>query len=104
MNAQMITTIVGGTATIRISGRFDFNDHRTFKAAYDPLLQQPEVSVLEMDLAGVEYVDSSALGMLLLLRERAEEAGKAVALCKPTQTVMQILDIANFRKLFTIRT
>jgi HptB-dependent secretion and biofilm anti anti-sigma factor len=102
MNAQMITTISGGTATIRISGRFDFNDHRAFKDSYDPLLMQPEANTLVMDLAGVEYVDSSALGMLMLLRERALAVGKVVILSKPSHDVMQILDIANFGKLFAI--
>jgi len=50
----------------------------------------------------VEYLDSSALGMLLLVRERAEAVGKPVVLSHPNPTVAQILDIANFRKLFTI--
>jgi anti-anti-sigma factor len=48
-------------------------------------------------------MDSSALGMLLLMHERAQEAGKKVELSKANSTVKQILDIANFGKLFTIQ-
>jgi anti-anti-sigma factor len=96
-------TTEGKTAIIHMSGRFDFNVHRDFKGAYDPLLQQKDINSLEIDLSGVEYLDSSALGMLLLLRERAAAEGKEVVLCKPGSTVLQILDIANFAKLFTIR-
>jgi HptB-dependent secretion and biofilm anti anti-sigma factor len=96
-------TTAGATAIISMSGRFDFNVHRAFREAYDPLLPQKDISSLEIDLGGVEYLDSSALGMLLLLRERAATEGKEVVLCKPGDTVRKILDIANFAKLFTIR-
>lgn len=91
------------TATITMNGRFDFGAHRVFRDSYEALLQEPGIRNIEVNLAGVEYMDSSALGMLLLLHERAEASGKEIALCKPNPTVSQILDIANFRKLFTIR-
>ena len=96
-------TIAGTVAKLHMQGRFDFNVHRSFKDAYDPLLQQEGVSSLEIDLGDVEYLDSSALGMLLLVRERAEAVGKHVVLSRPNPTVVQILEIANFGKLFTIR-
>lgn len=96
-------TISGPVAKLHMKGRFDFNVHRSFKDAYDPLLLQEGVSSLEIDLGDVEYLDSSALGMLLLVRERAEAVGKHVLLSRPNPTVVQILEIANFGKLFTIR-
>ena len=99
---QIQITNLGEKAILELSGRFDFNDHRAFKAAYDPIIQKAEVKVLEVNLAGIEYLDSSALGMLMLLRERIQAAGKTVVLCNPSQTVSQIFEIANFKKLFTI--
>lgn len=96
-------TTDGSVGKLHMKGRFDFNVHRAFKEAYDPFLQQNGINSLEIDLGEVEYLDSSALGMLLLVRERAESAGKHVVLLHPNQTVAQILEIANFRKLFTIR-
>ena len=100
---QLSTTINGSTAVFKMSGRFDFNDHRLFKAAYDPLLQQAELKIIDVDLAEISYLDSSALGMLMLLRERAEAVGMTVELSNPNASVAQILDISNFAKLFTIR-
>jgi anti-anti-sigma factor len=101
MDIKVITN--GSAATIHMGGRFDFNAHRPFKDAYDPLLQQKGITSMEIDLANISYMDSSALGMLLLLRERAEAAGVSVVLTRPNSTVAQILDIANFGKVFTIR-
>lgn len=96
------TTISGNTAIINMTGRFDFNVQRDFKEAYDPQLTNLSVNTIEVNLAGVDYLDSSALGMLLMLRERASAAGKQLKLCKPGTSVAQILEIANFAKLFTI--
>lgn len=102
MAMQINVSNEGDKGIVKLAGRFDFNDHRTFKVAYEPLLQQAGLKTLEIDLAGIEYLDSSALGMMMLMRERAQAAGKAVVLSKPGNTVAQILEIANFGKLFAI--
>lgn len=85
-----------------MTGRFDFNVQREFKEAYDSLISNSAVGVIDVNLSGVDYLDSSALGMLLMLRERSTAAGKSLKLSKPTPGVEQILEIANFAKLFTI--
>ncbi|OGT24961.1 MAG: anti-anti-sigma factor [Gallionellales bacterium RIFOXYB12_FULL_54_9] len=100
---QIDMNISDSTARLDLSGRFDFNDHRAFKAAYDSALQESDVNTIEIGMMAVNYLDSSALGMLMLLRERAEAANKTVVLCEPNETVAQIFDIANFAKLFEIR-
>ncbi|ADL55057.1 STAS domain-containing protein [Gallionella capsiferriformans] len=102
MAMQINTSTAGDKAIIRLAGRFDFNDHRTFKMNYEPLLLLATVKTLEIDMEGIEYLDSSALGMMMLLRERSQAVGKTVVLSKPSSTVAQVLDIANFSKLFTI--
>lgn len=96
------TSVTGNTLVINMTGRFDFHVQRDFKEAYDPQLANATVSAIEVNLAGVDYLDSSALGMLLMLRERATAAGKSLKLCRPGTSVAQILEIANFSKLFTI--
>ena len=94
--------VTGNTAMISLTGRFDFNLQRDFKESYDPQLLNASILHIEVNLSGVEYLDSSALGMLLMLRERAMSAGKSLKLCNPSVGVTQILEIANFSKLFTI--
>ena len=53
-----------GVAQIQLQGRFDFGAHREFKSSYEAPLGAPEVRELEIDMAGVEYLDSSALAPL----------------------------------------
>jgi len=85
-----------------MNGRFDFFAHREFKDAYSQLLQQKNLARLVLNMADVSYLDSSALGMLLLLNERAAAENKIVELSRANTTTKQIFDIANFGKLFTI--
>lgn len=91
-----------GTTVIKLEGRFDFNTHREFRGAYDPLVANVEVKSVVVDFAGVDYLDSSALGMLLMLRDKLTGAGKEVVLQNVRGNVKQVLDIANFGKLFKI--
>lgn len=98
---QASVDVSEGRAVIRLQGRFDFNSHRDFREVVDTALASP-ASVIAVDLAGVEYLDSSALGMLLMLRDRAKSASREVTLAGCRNAVKQILDIANFGKLFTI--
>jgi anti-anti-sigma factor len=93
----------GRVAEIQLRGRFDLSEHRAFKASYEIPLTQSEVDELQIDMAGVEYLDSSALGMLLILKERAGARNKRLALVNCAGAVRRILDIANFGKLFAIR-
>ena len=92
-----------GRLVLYLNGRFDFHSHREFRTAYETALESSGVREIEINFAKVDYLDSSALGMLLLLREKAEASSKQVALSGLQGTVKQVLDIANFGKLFAIR-
>lgn len=92
----------GAQATIKLSGRFDFNTHREFRGAYEPLVADATIRAVSVDFSAVDYLDSSALGMLLMLRDKMGGANKEVGLSGVRGNVKQVLDIANFGKLFQI--
>lgn len=92
----------GETARLALNGRFDFSSHREFRHACDEALRTPGIKEIEADFSRVDYLDSSALGMLLLLREKAQSANLKVSLTHCTGLVQQVLDVANFQRLFTI--
>jgi anti-anti-sigma factor len=97
------TSTHSNQARIRLSGRFDFNSHRHFKQACEGPLTEAAVGELVVDMAAVDYLDSSALGMLLILRDRGAAASKRVVIENCTGAVSDVLRIANFQKLFTMR-
>lgn len=99
---QISSTTQNNEATLALSGRFDFNTHREFRSAYESLITGGGLSRITLNMQAVDYLDSSALGMLLLLNEKATAANIKVMISSPQQSVRQILEIANFNKLFTI--
>lgn len=96
------TTTLGDTVVLALTGRFDFSAHRDFRGAYGKALDNAAVREIAIDFAKVDYMDSAALGMLLLLRQGAEEKRKAVSLRGATGSVLKVLEIANFGKLFKL--
>ncbi|RIX41192.1 MAG: anti-sigma factor antagonist [Rhodocyclales bacterium GT-UBC] len=92
----------GGKAVIKLNGRFDFNTHREFRSAYEPLVADASIRAVIVDFSSVDYLDSSALGMLLMLRDKMGGGNKEVSLSGVRGNVKQVLDIANFGKLFQI--
>jgi len=99
---QIATEIAAGRAVLKLSGRFDFHSHRDFRTAYENSLEDANVREIVINFQEVDYLDSSALGMLLLLREKADAAGKSVSLVGLQGMVKQVLEIANFGKLFSV--
>jgi len=91
------------SACIDMTGRFDFQVHRDFKDAYAPLLDNAAVREIEIEMSEVNYMDSAALGMLLLLSERANAANKLVVLANASGTVSRVLEVANFSNIFNIK-
>ena len=92
----------GDIAILHLNGRFDFSTHRDFKTAHDGALQTQGVKEVVVDLTQVEYMDSSALGMLLLLREKANMFNIEVSLRSCDGFVHKILEVANFQNIFAI--
>jgi HptB-dependent secretion and biofilm anti anti-sigma factor len=91
----------GVQVTIYIQGRFDFSSHQEFRNAYEKLTKTP--SRFRVDLQGTSYLDSSALGMLLLLRDHAGGERADIEIVNCSQDVKKILLISNFEQLFSIQ-
>lgn len=89
----------GHTQKIKISGRFDFSVQADFRQAYEAA---PASNLFVLDFSGAEYMDSSALGMLLLLRDYAGGENARIEIKNPGPEIRNVLEISNFQKLFKI--
>lgn len=90
----------GNTRMLRIDGKFDFNLHRCFRELYESA--PAEISNFVINLSSTRYMDSSALGMLLLLREHVGNDSQRVRIVNCNPEIRKIFEIANFDKLFDI--
>lgn len=90
----------GTILTIRLGEKFDFGNVQDFRAAYTDGTQ--EVVTINIDLENTEYMDSSALGMLLNMQKCTD--GKvsqySIVNCRPT--VKKILKVSRFDRKFEI--
>lgn len=85
---------------IRITGRFDFSVQGEFRDAYRAV--NTKGVVFRVNMASTDYMDSSALGMLLLLREHVEALQGKVIIESPSVESARILRIAKFDQLFSL--
>jgi len=84
--------------TISVSGRFDFSSHQQFRKSYET----ESVKEYVVNLAETTYLDSSALGMLLLLRDHAGGEQASVRIINCSEEVRKIFSMSNFDQLFSI--
>lgn len=86
--------------TISVQGRFDFSTLQQFRQAYESVTPKPKSYVI--DLKNSDYLDSSALGMLLALRDYAGGDAANIRILNPNDDIKKILVITKLDELFKI--
>jgi anti-anti-sigma factor len=89
----------GACITLHVSDRFDFSVHRGF---HDACLARPRARSYVIDLEGVTCMDSSALGMLLLLREHAGGDEADIRVLNDSTELRNTFRVAGLDRLLTL--
>jgi anti-anti-sigma factor len=84
-----------------MSGRFTFHDHTVFRGLLEAI-HGATVGCVTVDLGGVEFIDSAALGMLLLANDACQKVGLKLVAQHPNGQVRRTLDIAAMGSIFQI--
>jgi anti-anti-sigma factor len=87
--------------TIKMDEKFDFGKVQDFRQSY--IGMPTSVKQVEVDLSETEYMDSSALGMLLNMQKTLIQTVTSfrISHCRPQ--VLKILTISRFDKKFDIQ-
>ncbi|GJL67371.1 MAG: STAS domain-containing protein [Nitrospirales bacterium] len=85
---------------IHLAGRFDFGAKKTFKDSLDEAMK--EGSPIVLDFGQVSFVDSSALGLLVIAHQTLKSRKIPFSLVNPQTYVRQVLDLANVAKMIPI--
>ena len=84
--------------TIYMEDKFDFGKVQDFRDAY---LSAPDsVRTIVVDLSSTEYMDSSALGMLLNMQKTLADKIEKFKIVNSRPQVSKILKISRFDKKF----
>jgi HptB-dependent secretion and biofilm anti anti-sigma factor len=89
------------TCHVKLDGRFDFTRVSQFQDLFGGGATGGSPRQWVVDLSEVVYVDSSALGVLLMLRDRSGE-GRRVVLRGARGQPRDVLLMAKFDQLFEL--
>lgn len=92
----------GSGRMIHVEGNFDFSVYRNFRDAYRDL---PAGVPVDVDLSRATYIDSAALGMLLMLREHVGSNGEGYRITlhvSPAPEIHRIVELAGLGELFKL--
>lgn len=92
----------GRHAVLAIEGRFVFEMRSEFLEAMRRVTSLPDCDDISVDLSATEYLDSSAIGMLLILRDRALDAGRQTRITGSTGNVRNVLAMCNIGQLIPL--
>lgn len=91
-------TTAGAARTLTLTGRLDTTTAPLLEAEVAALAG---ITDLTLDLAGLEYLSSAGLRVLLLAQKRMNEQGGMV-LRHVSETVMEVLELTGFADILTI--
>jgi len=91
----------GDNVCFNMKGRFVFSDHVQFKDILDHI-EHDKAATVRLDFKEIEFIDSAALGLLLLAKEKSEKAGKRFVLERPGGQVAKMFKISRFQDMFDI--
>jgi anti-sigma B factor antagonist len=85
---------------IALRGELDVTDAASAAAALITLAAH-DCDII-VDLAGLEFIDSSGLAALVLARRHARQAGGDLLLAAPQQHVLRVLTITRLIEVFAV--
>ena len=91
----------GDFAILDLDGRFDFGSRRDFKEAVDRV-QNAGSRYIILNLQDIAFVDSSALGLLVVAHQNLKLKEGRISLVNPQPYVRQILDLANVPRMIPV--
>jgi len=100
MTIHSIHSDDGKSIIIGIIGRFDYSLQKSFCAAFEKA--EKCINNYIVDMKETTYLDSSALGLLLLLRGHANTNSSDVNIVNCNENIKKILSISKFENMFNI--
>ena len=82
--------------------RFDYSFHRQFNEGCNDYIANANLNEIILDFSRVGYLDSSALGMLVMVQKKASSAAKKIKIKGAKGATAEILRMANIQKMIEI--
>lgn len=90
-----------GVTVVTVEGEVDLYTAPRLRERLDEFIAEGRKSLV-VDLSGMDFIDSTGLGVLVGALKRIRQAGGDLTLRHPTRSTHKILEIAGLTKLFSI--
>lgn len=106
MNDDLRITIEGQPPklTCRLAGQLDTHTYQHADALLDPLLSDPAVHLLVLDLAALDYISSAGLRTVFKTRKALGSRGGKVVVANPQPQIRKVFDLVKavpFSEIFS---
>lgn len=91
------------TLYVQITGELDLHTATDFSQGLDKYLQKyPSIKNLILDLKGIDFIDSSGLGVILSKYKLISKKGGQIALVGVSPQVKRIFEVSGMLKIMSI--
>ena len=97
MNCEMEQ--VGGALVVKLRGEIDQHCAEELRGDIDRQLDIKHSASLIIDLGGVDFMDSSGLGLIMGRYRKMQARGGKILLARPTPAVDRLLELSGINKL-----
>lgn len=92
------TTLDHGVAVVEVFGELDLSTAPELSTSLAPVLEQ-RPRALNLDLAGVDFIDSTGLTLLVRTLKRLKDHDGTLLITSPTPAVRRVLEIVGLDTL-----
>lgn len=90
------------TVVVTLAGQFDMAATFALEPELERLTRDTAATALVVDMDGVEFMDSSALGLLLATRQRLQSESVRFVLANPSTPVRRLLELTGAGDVLSI--
>jgi len=99
-SVELRTGECDGRVVVVLRGELDVGDAASVAAALTVVAASERQIIV--DLAGLEFIDSSGLAALMRVRKHARHAGGDLLLAAPQQQVLRVLGVTRLIEVFSV--
>lgn len=94
------TEQIGGALVVKLYGEIDHHCVSEIRDDIDRQIAIRNINSLIVDLGGVEFMDSSGIGMIMGRYKNMVSRGGKMMLVRPQPQVDKVLELSGIKKLF----
>jgi anti-anti-sigma factor len=97
----LISGATPGTVVVAVAGELDLSNAHILRVRLLAAVRDRHPSCLDLDMAGVTFMDCSTIRVLLMVRTTAEKSGCRMRILNPQPIVVRVLEVLGVLEMFT---